>query len=65
MTFYISTPIYYVNDRPHIGHIYSTVIADIVARFHRQRGDEALLSTGTDEHAVKGTQCMHGPLTQP
>jgi methionyl-tRNA synthetase len=53
MALYISTPIYYVNDRPHIGHIYSTVVADVLARFHRQRGQSTVLSTGTDEHAVK------------
>ena len=51
--FSISTPIYYVNDRPHIGHIYSTLIADVVARHHRQRGDEVFFLTGTDEHAPK------------
>jgi methionyl-tRNA synthetase len=51
--FYITTPIYYVNDRPHIGHVYSTTIADVVARHHRLRGDNTFLLTGVDEHAAK------------
>jgi methionyl-tRNA synthetase len=51
--FYITTPIYYVNDRPHIGHVYSTTIADIVARYHKLRGDDVFFLTGTDEHAAK------------
>ncbi len=53
MKFYISTPIYYVNDRPHIGHVYTTTIADIMARYHRLCGDEVFFLTGTDEHAAK------------
>ena len=53
MKFYITTPIYYVNDRPHIGHVYSTTIADIVARYHRLCGDDVFFLTGTDEHAAK------------
>jgi methionyl-tRNA synthetase len=52
-TFYITTPIYYVNDRPHIGHVYSSTVADAVARFHRLRGDDTFFLTGTDEHAAK------------
>ena len=46
--FYVTTPIYYVNDAPHIGHAYTTVIADAVARWHRQSGDETFFLTGTD-----------------
>src|SRR3972149_2909972 len=53
MTFYITTPIYYVNSTPHIGHAYTTIAADVVARFHRQRGDETFFLTGTDEHGSK------------
>jgi methionyl-tRNA synthetase len=53
MKFYITTPIYYVNDRPHIGHVYTTTIADIVARYHRLAGDDVFFLTGTDEHAAK------------
>jgi methionyl-tRNA synthetase len=51
--FYITTPIYYVNDMPHIGHIYTTVMADIFARYHRMRGAEVRFLTGTDEHGQK------------
>src|SRR5687767_12769221 len=51
--FYLTTPIYYVNDRPHIGHVYSTTIADVVARYHRLRGDRTFMLTGVDEHAAK------------
>jgi len=51
--FYITTPIYYVNDRPHIGHTYSTAVADMVARYHRLLGEEVFFLTGTDEHAAK------------
>ncbi len=52
-SFYITTPIYYVNDRPHIGHVYTTTIADVIARYHRLRGDDVFFLTGTDEHAAK------------
>ncbi len=52
-TFYVTTPIYYVNDVPHIGHAYTTVIADTLARFHRQAGREVFFLTGTDEHGQK------------
>jgi len=51
--FYITTPIYYVNDRPHIGHTYTTVLADVIARFHRMRGEQVYFLTGTDEHGQK------------
>ncbi|MFZ0132839.1 MAG: class I tRNA ligase family protein, partial [Desulfobacterales bacterium] len=51
--FYITTPIYYVNARPHLGHAYTTIIADIAARFHRMCGQESFFLTGTDEHGDK------------
>ncbi len=51
--FYITTPIYYVNDRPHIGHVFSTTLVDVAARAHRLRGEEVFFLTGTDEHASK------------
>ncbi|HEX9009300.1 MAG TPA: methionine--tRNA ligase [Holophagaceae bacterium] len=51
--FYLTTPIYYVNDRPHIGHTYTTVLADVIARFHRMLGEEVRFLTGTDEHGQK------------
>ena len=50
MAFYVTTPIYYVNAAPHLGHAYSTIAADILARHHRQRGEEVFFLTGTDEH---------------
>jgi methionyl-tRNA synthetase len=52
-TFYITTPIYYVNDVPHLGHAYTTIVADTLARFHRMRGDHTRFLTGTDEHGQK------------
>lgn len=51
--FYVTTPIYYVNDRPHLGHVYTTMVADVVARYHRLIGDETFFLTGVDEHAAK------------
>ena len=51
--FFVTTPIYYVNDAPHIGHAYTTVIADAIARWHRLLGDETFFLTGTDEHGLK------------
>ncbi|HYN85420.1 MAG TPA: methionine--tRNA ligase [Pyrinomonadaceae bacterium] len=51
-TFYITTPIYYANSRPHLGHLYTTVVADALVRFKRQRGVETYFLTGTDEHGV-------------
>jgi methionyl-tRNA synthetase len=51
--FYITTPIYYVNAEPHLGHAYTTIVADIVARFHRLAGIETFFLTGTDEHGDK------------
>jgi methionyl-tRNA synthetase len=53
MRFYVTTPIYYVNDVPHIGHAYTTIAADIVARNRVQRGDETFFLTGVDEHGTK------------
>lgn len=53
MTYYVTTPIYYVNSTPHIGHAYTTIAADILARHHRQRGDDVFFLTGVDEHASK------------
>lgn len=50
---YITTPIYYVNDKPHIGHAYSTIAADVLAHWWRQQGDDVYFQTGTDEHGAK------------
>jgi methionyl-tRNA synthetase len=52
-TFYLTTPIYYVNDAPHIGHAYTTVAADVITRWHRQRQEPVWFLTGTDEHGQK------------
>lgn len=51
--FYITTPIYYVNDKPHLGHAYTTVAADVLARYYRQIGYKTFFLTGTDEHGQK------------
>src|ERR687896_47410 len=50
MPYYVTTPIYYVNGEPHLGHVYTTVAADVLARHMRQRGEEVFFLTGTDEH---------------
>src|SRR5579884_1535821 len=50
MSFYITTPIYYVNAQPHLGHAYTTIAADVLARHMRQRGEDVFFLTGTDEH---------------
>jgi len=52
-SFYITTPIYYVNDAPHIGHAYTTTAADVLARWHRMRAENVWMLTGTDEHGTK------------
>jgi methionyl-tRNA synthetase len=54
--FYLTTPIYYVNDRPHLGHAYSTIVADAMARYRRIAGDDVWFLTGTDEHGDKIAQ---------
>jgi methionyl-tRNA synthetase len=53
MKFYLTTPIYYINDKPHLGHAYCTLAADVLARYHRQKGDKMFFLTGTDEHGAK------------
>ena len=50
MSYYVTTPIYYVNAAPHLGHAYSTIAADVLARHMRQRGEDVFFLTGTDEH---------------
>jgi methionyl-tRNA synthetase len=55
-TFYITTPIYYANDVPHIGHAYTTIAADVLARWRRLKGDKVFFLTGTDEHGSKIAQ---------
>ena len=51
-TFYITTPIYYANSLPHLGHLYSTIVADIIQRYKKQRGFDTYFLTGTDEHGI-------------
>ena len=51
--YYLTTPLYYVNDKPHIGHAYTEIAADTLARYHRLKGDEVFFLTGTDEHGQK------------
>lgn len=51
-TFYITTPIYYANSMPHLGHLYTTIVADVVTRYKRQRGFDTYFLTGTDEHGI-------------
>jgi methionyl-tRNA synthetase len=64
--FYITTPIYYVNDVPHIGHAYTTIAADVLARYHRWRGLDVFFLTGTDEHGASVAQAAaaHGQSPQ-
>jgi len=54
--FFVTTPIYYVNDAPHIGHAYTTILADVLSRYHRTVGDEVFFLTGLDEHGQKVKQ---------
>jgi methionyl-tRNA synthetase len=63
--FYLTTPIYYVNDRPHIGHAYTTFAADVIAAWHRMRGDETFFLTGTDENAQKNAEAAAQRLGKP
>ena len=64
-TFYITTPIYYVNDKPHIGHVYTTIAADVLARWHRIKGEKVFFLTGTDEHGEKVAQAAEEQNTTP
>src|SRR5215470_3669516 len=62
---YFTTPIYYVNDAPHIGHAYTTVVADTLARYHRARGRHVFFATGTDEHGQKIEQAAQKAVLDP
>jgi methionyl-tRNA synthetase len=64
-SFYVTTPIFYVNDAPHIGHAYTEVAADVLARWHRQRGEQSFLLTGTDEHGEKILRTAAANKTTP
>lgn len=63
--FYLTTPIYYVNDAPHIGHAYTTVAADVITRWHRQRQEDVWFLTGTDEHGEKVLRTAEGKGVAP
>jgi methionyl-tRNA synthetase len=63
--FFVTTPIYYPNDVPHIGQGYTTVAADFIARYHRMRGDDVLFLTGTDEHGQKLARTAEQAGTSP
>lgn len=63
--FYVTTPIYYVNDVPHVGHAYTTIAADVLARHHRARGDDTWFLTGTDEHGVNVANAAEQRGKQP
>ncbi|MBN2079092.1 MAG: methionine--tRNA ligase [Spirochaetes bacterium] len=64
-SFYVTTPIYYVNAEPHIGHAYTTILADFISRFHRMLGHDTYFLTGTDEHGDKIDQAAMGNGTTP
>jgi methionyl-tRNA synthetase len=65
MSFYVTTPIYYVNAAPHLGHAYTTIAADVMARHHRQRGEEVFFLTGTDEHGEPVADAAHALGIEP
>jgi methionyl-tRNA synthetase len=64
-SFYLTTPIYYVNDAPHIGHAYTTVAGDLLTRWHRQKGESVWFLTGTDEHGQKVMRTAEANSTAP
>jgi methionyl-tRNA synthetase len=65
MSFYVTTPIYYVNAAPHLGHAYTTIAADVLARHHRQRGEDVFFLTGTDEHGEPVADAAHALGVSP
>jgi len=65
MKYYITTPIYYINDVPHIGHAYTTIAADVLARYHRKKGDQVFFLTGTDEHGAKIAEAAQSAGKEP
>ena len=64
-TFYVTTPIYYVNDKPHIGHAYTSLACDVLARFNRLHGRDVTFLTGTDEHGQKVQQSAEKQQVSP
>jgi len=65
MSFYITTPIYYVNAQPHLGHAYTTIATDVLARHMRQRGEDVFFLTGTDEHGEPVADAAHAQGVTP
>src|SRR6478752_705041 len=65
MSFYVTTPIYYVNAAPHLGHAYTTIAADVMARHHRQREEDVFFLTGTDEHGEPVADAAHALGVEP
>jgi methionyl-tRNA synthetase len=65
VSYYVTTPIYYVNAAPHLGHAYTTIAADILARHHRQRGEDVFFLTGTDEHGEPVADAAHALGVEP
>lgn len=63
--YYVTTPIYYVNDEPHLGHMYTTIAADVLARHHRLSGDDVFFLTGVDEHGQKVQQAAEKRDIEP
>ena len=63
--FYITTPIYYVNDKPHIGHAYTTILADVLSRYHRNNDRDVFFLTGLDEHGQKVQQAAEEKGVDP
>src|ERR1700759_1818263 len=63
--FYLTTPIYYPNAEPHIGHCYTTLAVDTIARYHRLKGDDTYFLTGTDEHGIKMVKTAADQQTEP
>ena len=63
--FYVTTPIYYVNDKPHIGHAYTTILADVLARYHRSENHDCFFLTGLDEHGQKVAQAAEKRSVTP
>src|ERR1022692_417223 len=64
-SFYVTTPIYYVNAAPHLGHAYTTIAADVLARHPRQRGEDVFFLTGTDEHGEPVADAAHAQGVEP
>src|ERR1700739_1029838 len=65
VSYYVTTPIYYVNAAPHLGHAYTTIAADVLARHHRQRSEDVFYLTGTDEHGEPVADAAHAQGIEP